>query len=59
MERGGGGRGKQTVAQLSNSDIPRQVLIKHLEPAHELVRLAWITKAIRTIQDLKERLEVH
>lgn len=50
---------KQTIAQLSDTNITRQVLIKHLEPTHKLIRFARVTEAVGTVEDLKEWFKVH
>jgi hypothetical protein len=50
---------KQTIAQLSDTNITRQVLIKHLEPTHKLIRFARVTEAVGAVEDLKKWFKVH
>jgi hypothetical protein len=51
-------REKFTVSQLPHANEPGHILIKHLESAAVLFRLAGIAEATRTVEDFLEGLEV-
>jgi hypothetical protein len=52
------GASKHTVAQLSHTNEPRHILIKDLETATILLRLAGIPETTRTVEDLQKGIEV-
>jgi hypothetical protein len=53
------GEGAGTISQLSNTNVPSHIFIKHLESANKLLGLAGLTEAIGAVQDLEEGLEIH
>lgn len=51
-------KGNHTVAQLSHTNEPRHILIKHLETTTILLRLTGIAETTRTVENLQEGIEI-